>query len=167
MSKDVESLELLIHDSSDMRETAVTAKTATVVVPAPKEDVFAYLANIDNLPHWATEFCEELKVVDGHHKVVTDTPEGKVELLIHYEADPETGVIDMYSGPTEDQQALFPTRVVGLPDGRSTFIFTMFQGPEDSDEWFEAQYESLQRELKNIERTFSNGAGGGHERTDT
>lgn len=131
------------------------SKTATVVVPAPQETVFAFLADIENLPRWATEFCKELKVVNGEHRVVTDTPDGRIELHAHYDVDERTGVIDMYAGPTVDQSARYPTRVVDLPGDRSAFIFTLFQGPEDSDEWFGAQVESLRRELDNIRTLFA------------
>lgn len=41
------------------------SKTATVVLSTPKEKVFAYLANIENMPKWSTEFCKQLKTVDG------------------------------------------------------------------------------------------------------
>ena len=50
--------------------------------------------------------------------------------------------------------ALFPSRVVALPDGRSAYTFTMFESPGGSDELFEAQYASLLRELENIRRRF-------------
>ena len=46
--------------------------TVTATFSAPPEEVFAYLAGIDNLPNWATDFARELKLVDGRHKVVTD-----------------------------------------------------------------------------------------------
>ncbi len=68
---------------------------------------------------------------------------------------PKEQVFDMYAGPTEDELALFPTRVVSLPDGASAFTFTMFQGPGMPKELFEAQHESLRRELENIQRRFS------------
>jgi uncharacterized protein YndB with AHSA1/START domain len=44
--------------------------TVTATFSAPPDEVFAYLANIDNLPNWATEFARELKLVDGRYKVV-------------------------------------------------------------------------------------------------
>jgi hypothetical protein len=47
---------------------------------------------------------------------------------------------------------MFPTRAVGLPDGRTAYTFTMFQQPGMSDELFEAQHASLRREFANIER---------------
>ena len=46
------------------------SRTVTTVLAAPKERVFAYLADVDNLPAWATEFARELKVEGGRHKVV-------------------------------------------------------------------------------------------------
>jgi hypothetical protein len=126
------------------------SRTITTVLAAPKEDVFAYLSRVENLPGWATEFARELRYEDGKAKVVN----GLGELYFAIEADAETGVIDMYAGPTRDQMAVFPTRAVELPDGRTAYSFTMFQGPEMPDELFEAQYASLRREFANIEAAF-------------
>jgi hypothetical protein len=46
--------------------------------------------------------------------------------------------------------AVFPTRAVALPDGRTAYSFTMFQGPDMPDELFESQHESLKRELAGV-----------------
>ena len=40
-------------------------RTVTAVLEAPKDDVFAYLARVENLPEWATDFARELKYEDG------------------------------------------------------------------------------------------------------
>jgi hypothetical protein len=45
--------------------------TITATFSATADELFAYLADIDNPPEWATEFARELKLVDGRHKVVT------------------------------------------------------------------------------------------------
>ncbi|HXV33343.1 MAG TPA: hypothetical protein VD769_04975 [Gaiellaceae bacterium] len=126
------------------------SRTVTTVLAAPKEEVFAYLSRVENLPGWATEFARELRYEDGKAKVVN----GLGELYFSIDADAETGVIDMYAGPTEAELALFPTRVVGLPGGRSAFTFTMFQAPGMSDELFESQHRSLLRELENVRALF-------------
>ena len=131
----------------------MTSRTVTAVFPASKERVFSYLADVENLPLWATDFARELKVVDGRHKVVN----GLGEFFFRIEADPGTGVIDMLAGPTEDQLALFPSRVVPIGEGASAFTFTMFQGPGMADELFEGQYRSLLREFENLEREFAAG----------
>ena len=122
--------------------------TVTAVLDAPKEDVFAFLSEIDNLPKWATEFARELRFEDGKAKVVN----GLGEFYFSIDADVESGVIDMYAGPSEDELMLFPTRVVPLPDGRSVYSFTMFQAPGMPDDLFESQHESLRREFENIRR---------------
>jgi hypothetical protein len=127
------------------------ARTVTAVLDAPRERVFRYLADVENLPDWATEFARELKFEDGKAKVVN----GLGEFYFSIEADPETGVIDMYAGPTEEELAVFPTRVVGLPGGKVAYSFTMFQGPEMPDELFESQYEALLREFDNIRDRFA------------
>lgn len=126
----------------------MNAHTVTAVLDAPKAAVFRYLASVDNLPRWANEFARELKYEDGKAKVVN----GLGEFYFKIAADEQTGVIDMYAGPTEDELALFPTRVVPLPDGRSAYTFSMFQAPGMPDDLFESQYQSLLREFDNLQR---------------
>ena len=92
-----------------------------------------------------------MRFEDGKAKVVN----GLGEFYFSIEADPDTGVIDMYAGTTEEELAVFPTRVVGLPGGKVAYSFTMFQAPEMPDELFESQYRSLLREFDNIRSTFS------------
>jgi hypothetical protein len=125
--------------------------TVTATFEAPPEEVFAYLADIEKLPHWATEFARELRVVDGRYKVVN----GLGELFFEIRADADTGVIDMLAGPDAESLLCFPTRVVAAPAGGSAFTFTMFQAPGQPDEQFEQQHASLLREFENLERRFS------------
>jgi hypothetical protein len=127
------------------------SETVTTVLAAPRDAVFDYMSDIERLPEWATEFARELKRDGKDYKVVN----GLGEFYFEIRADPPTGVIDMLAGPTKDEMAVFPTRAVGLPDGRTAYTFTMFQGPDMPDALFEAQRESLQREFANIEKRFS------------
>ena len=71
------------------------SETVTTVLPAPREEVFAYMADIENLPRWATEFARELRCVDGEYRVVNNLGEFHFEIR----ADPSSGVIDMLAGP--------------------------------------------------------------------
>jgi hypothetical protein len=125
--------------------------TVTAAFEAPRCEVFAYLADIEKLPEWATEFARELKLVDGHHKVVN----GLGEFFFEIRADNDTGVIDMLAGPSEDALICFPARVVETPTGGSAFTFTMFQAPGQSNEQFENQHTSLLRELENLTQRFN------------
>ena len=125
--------------------------TVTATFEAPPEEVFAYLADIEKLPEWATEFARELRLVDGHYKVAN----GLGELFFEIRADPATGVIEMLAGPDPEQLLCFPTRVVATPAGGSAFTFTMFQAPSQPDDQFESQHASLPREFENLERRFN------------
>src|SRR2546425_9937723 len=89
-------------------------RTVTATFSAPREEVFAYLAEVENLPAWATEFARELRLVDGRHKVVN----GLGEFFFEIRADPESGVIDMLAGPSDDALRCFPSRVVAHPSRR-------------------------------------------------
>jgi hypothetical protein len=124
--------------------------TVTATFRASRDEVLAYLADIEKLPEWATEFARELKLVDGRHKVVN----GLGEFFFEIRTDSASGVIDMLAGPSEDALALFPARVVPLADGGSAFTFTMFQAPGQPEEQFEDQYASLRRELGNLKERF-------------
>jgi hypothetical protein len=125
-------------------------RTVTVVLDAPSDGVFEYLSDVDNLPEWATDFARELKYDDGKAKVVN----GLGEFFFTIDADPDTGVIDMYAGPTGDRMALFPTRVVALGPETSAYTFTMFKGPGMDEALFDAQHRSLQREFQNLSARF-------------
>ena len=124
--------------------------TVTTVLDAPRDEVFAYVSDIENLPEWANEFARELRREGDDYKVVN----GLGEFYFAIDAEPETGVVDMHAGPSKDAMAVFPTRAVALPGGRTAYSFTMFQAPGMPDELFEAQHASLQREFGNIERRF-------------
>ncbi len=126
--------------------------THTLALNAPKERTFAFLSEIENLPKWATILCKRLKRdAGGRWKV--ETPEG--EIFFRIAADAETGVVDMYGGPSDERMAYWPARVVERPGG-SLFIFTAFQYPGMPDEVFKAQCDGLQREFEHI-RTHTEG----------
>jgi hypothetical protein len=127
------------------------SETVTTVLDAPRDEVFEWMSDIENLPRWANEFARELIRDDNGRWKVRN---GLGEFFFEIDADPETGVIDMLAGPEPDQMAVFPTRTVALPGGKTAYTFTMFQGRDQPDELFEAQHASLRREFQNIERAF-------------
>lgn len=124
--------------------------TVTATFSASTGELFDYLADVRNLPEWATEFAREVKLVEGRHKVVN----GLGEFFFEIRADRESGVVDMLTGPRRDTLQLFPARVVPVTGGGSAFTFTMFQAPGQPDEQFEGQYESLKREFENLAGRF-------------
>jgi hypothetical protein len=80
---------------------------------------------------------------------------GLGEFYVRIDADPSSGVIDMHAGPTLDQTAVFPTRVVELTPDTTAYTFTMFQQPGMPDSLFEAQRASLEREFAHIRSHFA------------
>ena len=127
------------------------SQTVTAVLDADQKAVFDYLSDIERLPEWATEFAREPRRDGEDYKVVN----GLGEFSFAIQADRDTGVIDMFAGPSKQQMAIFPTRAVPLPDGRTAYTFTMFQSPDMPDQLFAAQHASLQRELASIERALN------------
>jgi len=125
----------------------MNTSTHTLILMASKDRAFDFLSRIENLPKWATLFCQKLEPrAGGRHKVVT--PQG--EIFFHIEGDSRTGVIDMYGGPTEAAMAHWPTRVIPLGDNESLFIFTALQYPGISDDDFAAQCRGLESEFPHI-----------------
>lgn len=59
------------------------SRTTVLTVAAPFETVFNHLANIENLPRWAGDFCESLWLGREHWTALT----GLGELFIVIEAD--------------------------------------------------------------------------------
>jgi hypothetical protein len=125
-------------------------RTVTIFVAATKDSVFDFLSKVENLPVWATEFCEELKKDGKHYKVVTSAG----ELFFKIESDRKTGVVDMFAGPTLDRMGIFPCRVVAIPGGATTISFTFFQPPDMPDEIYERQYKSLLIEMDGLKKRF-------------
>jgi hypothetical protein len=128
----------------------MNTRTYSVTIPAPKARVFAYLADIENLPQWATCFCQAVDVVDGRHWATT--PQGQVVCDIR--AHQATGTIDFLAGPSAEQMGCWPARVLDLPGGECLFQFTTVQLPGMSDEEFAAQGADVQTEFANILRVF-------------
>jgi len=125
----------------------MNTSTHTLTLMASKERTFDFLSRVENLPKWATLFCQRLnRDAEGRHKVIT--PQG--EIFFRIDGDSRTGVIDMYGGPTEASLAHWPTRVISLGDNESIFIFTALQYPGISDSDFAAQCQGLEREFPHI-----------------
>lgn len=123
-------------------------KTHSALLKAPKSAVFAYLSKVENLPRWATAFCKGLRKSGGDYYVQTASG----EMYFRIDADRETGVLDMVSGPAKDSTLTWPARAVELPDGNTLFLMTAIQTPGLSDEEFAGQSAEVERELANIRR---------------
>lgn len=127
-------------------------RTATLTLPAEAPEVFAFLADLRNLPGWATEFCRAIRR-DGL-RWLADTADG--ERIVAVRADRATGVIDFLSGPTPDSLELFPMRVLPRPEGCAVTC-TYFQPLDLSDELYERRYRGLLVELRGLIERYGGG----------
>jgi hypothetical protein len=128
-------------------------RTAHVTVPAARDAVFNFLADIRNLPAWATEFCEQVERRGSGW--VVHTAQGEMRFGI--ESDAATGTIDMYAGVDPTAMAIFPVRVLTIPPGVTLIAFTFCQAPELPDSLYEQQYRSLLVELSGLAERFGGG----------
>jgi hypothetical protein len=97
-----------------------------VIIDAPPEAVFDYVQDLGNLPSWCFHFCKGIRLVaEG---AIVRSPMG--EVYFGTTGDRDLGVIDWWCGPTMETAERWPTRVIGLPDGRSLYHVTaIFNGP--------------------------------------
>jgi uncharacterized glyoxalase superfamily protein PhnB len=127
-------------------------RTITLRVSADRDTVFAFLSRLENLPLWATATCRDL------HREGTDwkmrQPDGEVYVALL--ADAGTGVIDLLTGDHPDEMALRPLRVVRRPHG-AALICTLFQGPDEPDEFYEKNYRALLADLRGLAVRFGGG----------
>lgn len=125
--------------------------TETCVVNVPRDSVFEFLSNIENIPKWATKFVSKLTLVDNKYKA--QTPIG--EVFIRLDVDKKAGLIDIYAGPTEDNMTPAYMRIISLQNGSTAVMFTFFQYDSTPDAIWEIFCEWIKIEVDNIRRHFS------------
>ncbi len=121
-------------------------RSVTRHIAAPAEAVVQYLADPENLPAWATEFCQSVRK-EGPHTIV-DTRSGPLHLVIR--SDSDLGVVDFFVGPTPQQLGVLPTRIVALPAGGSLVSFLLLQAPDVDDASFADQAQGLEIEVQQL-----------------
>ncbi len=103
---------------------ATNIRQSHVIVDAPAEAVFDFVSDLRNLPHWAFHFCKGIRPVpDG---AIVTAPSG--EMYFGTTGDRDLGLLDWWAGPTMENAARWPTRVVPLAGDRSLYTVTMIFG---------------------------------------
>ncbi len=125
--------------------------TETCVVNVPRDSVFEFLSNTENIPKWATKFVKKLTLVGGKYKALT--PIG--EVFIRLDTNKKAGLIDIYAGPTEDNMTPAYMRIISLPDNSTAVMFTFFQYDSTPDAIWKIFCEWIKIEVDNIKRYFS------------
>jgi hypothetical protein len=125
----------------------------TITVSAPRDAVFNFLADIENLPKWAHAWCERLMLQRGRWWALTADGEQVVDL----ETSAGTGVIDLRAGPSADRFRHTPIRVVSLGIRRSLISFILIQGPDEGAEAFARRRALLQASADHLVKRFGGG----------
>lgn len=125
----------------------------TVTVSAPRDTVFNFLADIENLPRWAGAWCERLMLERGRWWALTAEGEQVVDL----ETSAGTGVIDLRAGPSPDRMTLTPIRVLALSSGRTLVSFLLIPPPGQPAEIFARRQRWLQAAADGLPGRFGGG----------
>ena len=128
-------------------------RSIAVTVSAPRDTVFNFLANIENLPQWAGAWCERLDLVRGRWWGLT--AEG--ELVLDLETSAGTGVIDLRAGPSPERLTLTPIRVLALSSRRTLVNFTVIEAPDEPAEACAQRQERWRTAACGLLRRFSGG----------
>lgn len=125
----------------------------TITVSAPREAVFNFLADIENLPRWAGSWCERLALQRGRWWALTS--EG--EQVMDMETSAGTGVIDLRAGMSPERFRLMPIRVVALSTRRTLVSFLVIEGPDETNDAFAQRRERLQSAADGLVKRFGGG----------
>jgi len=120
------------------------ARQISVSIACPPERVYAFAANPENFPRWATAFARAVsRSASGW---VVDTPSGPVG--IRFVERNDLGVLDHYVS-TPGVEILNPMRVV--PNGSGSEVtFTLFQRPDMTDAQFADDAAMVARDLRTL-----------------
>lgn len=119
--------------------------TKTISIDAPRDRVFAFLADAANWPKWAVVNVKSIEPNDGTWWNM-ETPAGKAKLSIRPNA--ELGILDHDFNAT-DASWTVPARVVSNGSG-CEFMITFLQPPSFTREFFEEQVALVDRELAKL-----------------
>ena len=128
-------------------------RTIAVTVAAPRDTVFNFLADIENLPQWAGAWCERIALERGRWWALT--AEG--ELVVDMETSAGTGVIDLRAGPSPERMTPAPIRVLALSPRRTLVSFTVIEAPDQSAEAYGRRHDLWLAAARGLIRRFSGG----------
>ena len=127
--------------------------TLTVTVSAPREIVFNFLADIENLPKWSGGYCEGITLQRGRWWAFTADGEQVMDI----ESSAGTGVIDLRAGPMPERMTLTPIRVVALSMRHTLITFVLIEAPDSGPGVFERRCQRWREAVKGLLRRFGGG----------
>ena len=121
------------------------AKTLTVSIDRPAAEVYAFVSDAANLPHWATAFVKSIR--NTSLGWIAETIVGTVE--IEFVPPNEYGVADHFVRLGPGVEVRVPMRVLSNNAG-SEVLFTLFQTPDMDDDKFAADAALVAHDLQTL-----------------
>jgi hypothetical protein len=128
-------------------------RTIALTVSAPRDAVFNFLADIENLPKWAGGYFERITLQRGRWWALT--AEG--DQVVDMETSAGTGVIDLRAGPLPERMSPTPIRVLPLSPRRTLVSFTVIESPDQAAEAFARRHELWRAAADGLLRRFGGG----------
>jgi hypothetical protein len=141
------------HRAGGGQLTPMRSATLTITIAAPRDDVFAFLADGANLPAWASNFAPAIRP-NGDGWIVN---QGAVEIGLEIPANRELGTVDLHiTLPSGARRAVY-LRV--LPNGEGAeVLFTLFHSDLRTDDDIARQNDEVAEELRRVKAIFEDGA---------
>jgi hypothetical protein len=134
-----------------MTSTVHQARTVSVTVRRPPQDVYAYAADIRNLPAWS--FVESVEPIEDGW--VATVP-GGARSIMRFGPRNELGVLDH---DVEVGPGIFvhvPLRVVANGEG-SEVLFTVLRSPGMTDDEFATDVATVEKDLNTLRELMETG----------
>jgi len=129
------------------------ARTIRAVVAAPCATVFAFLADIENLPKWAGAYCERIALERGRWWALT--AEG--EQVLEMDTDAGRGIIDFRAGARPERMTPTPIRLFALGARQTLVSLTVMESSDPAVMEFERRYQLWLAAGDELLRRFSGG----------
>ncbi|MBM7059467.1 SRPBCC family protein [Pseudomonas sp. UL073] len=123
------------------------SQTLSVHIRRDPHSVYAFTAQPENFPRWATGLGKGLEQVDGEW--FADTAQGRVRL--RFSPANAFGVLDHYVYPAPGIEIYVPLRVIANGDGCDV-VFTLFRQPDMDDASFAADADWVRRDLEALKQ---------------
>jgi hypothetical protein len=124
-----------------------TARTLSVSIDCPPDQVYGFVSNPENFPRWATTFCRSIRRADSGW--IVEMPQGQVN--VRFVPRNTMGVMDHFVTPAPGVEIYVPMRIVSNGSG-SEDIFTLFRMPGMTDEEFTADAGMVERDLATLKK---------------
>jgi hypothetical protein len=124
-----------------------SARTLTVSIDCPPDEVYGFASNPENFPRWATSFCRA--IIRSETVWIVEMPQGQA--TVRFVPRNSMGVMDHFVTPAPDIEIYVPVRIVANGSG-SEVIFTLFRLPGMTDEEFATDAGMVAQDLGTLKK---------------